>query len=87
MFVVGFYNARAGLHSLPLGYFPRMFLLLPHIILASVLLATHGSGPQGISDTSDSAKNANVAAPQQPKEGTVDWYANLQAIQNLMGAV
>jgi hypothetical protein len=70
-----------------LGYFPRMLLLLPHVILISVLLATHGTNQQRTSDTSNSAKAANATAAQQPKEGTVDWYANLQAIQNLMGAV
>ena len=70
-----------------LGYFPRMFLLLPHIILISVLLANHNSELKGAADTSDSVKTANATAIQQPKEGTSDWFANLQAIQNLMGAV
>jgi hypothetical protein len=64
-----------------------MFLLIPHLILISILLANHGNGSPRTSYTLNPIKSVNVAAPQQPKEGTVDWYANLQAIQNLMGAV
>ncbi|KAF8514786.1 integral peroxisomal membrane peroxin-domain-containing protein [Gautieria morchelliformis] len=70
-----------------LCYFPRMFLLIPHLILISILLANHPNGSPRTSYTSNSVTTANATAAQQPKEGTVDWYANLQAIQNLMGAV
>ncbi|KAG6332158.1 hypothetical protein ID866_6930 [Astraeus odoratus] len=54
-------------------YFPRLILLLPHMLLLGVMLAYHpqpGSPP----------------APASANEGTVDWQANIQAIQNLMGA-
>ncbi|KAF8527573.1 integral peroxisomal membrane peroxin-domain-containing protein [Hysterangium stoloniferum] len=65
-------------------FFPRMFLLLPHIILISILLANSNAGPPIALDTSYIMQASQA---QQPKEGTVDWYANLQAIQNLMGTV
>ncbi|KAI5986170.1 hypothetical protein EDD15DRAFT_2299353 [Pisolithus albus] len=54
-------------------YFPGLILLLPHALLLSVMLAYHpapGSPP----------------VPLSVSEGTADWQANIQAIQNLMGA-
>jgi hypothetical protein len=64
----------------PTGYFPRLVLVLPHVLLISVLLATY---PNSSSLATRSEAGAPVAPP---KEGSVDWQANLQAIQNLMGA-
>jgi hypothetical protein len=65
--------------TLIIGYFPRLALLLPHVLIISVLLATYpSSSPEPQSD---------AKAPGVPvKEGSADWLANLQAIQNLMGA-
>ena len=68
------------------GYFPRMILLLPHIVILSVLLATHPSIRTGSAENL-SQKAVQAPPPSQPGEGSVDWLANLQAIQNLMGAV
>ncbi|KAF8585103.1 hypothetical protein K439DRAFT_1653004 [Ramaria rubella] len=67
-----------------LCFFPGLFLLVPHVVLVSVILATHED--RDVPEMSSSMKSASSPV-QQPKEGTVDWYANLQAIQNLMGAV
>ncbi|KAH7885544.1 hypothetical protein F5I97DRAFT_1810990 [Phlebopus sp. FC_14] len=56
-----------------LCYFPRMILLIPHILLLGVMLAYYPNpGAQSV--------------PLNVGEGTVDWQANIQAIQNLMGA-
>lgn len=62
------------------GYFPRLVLLLPLVTLIGILLATY---PSTKSTTSD---GATPMPSVQPGEGSVDWQANLQAIQNLMGA-
>ncbi|KAH7107211.1 Peroxin/Dysferlin domain-containing protein [Auriculariales sp. MPI-PUGE-AT-0066] len=62
-------------------YFPRLVLLIPHAVLITILLATYSS------------KKPDAPAPppasylQSYQEGSAGWYANLQAIQNLMGAV
>ncbi|KIK79992.1 hypothetical protein PAXRUDRAFT_833805 [Paxillus rubicundulus Ve08.2h10] len=55
-----------------LCYFPRMVLLIPHALLLGVMAAYYpepGAPP----------------VPIDVGEGTVDWQANIQAIQNLMG--
>ncbi|KAF8216739.1 integral peroxisomal membrane peroxin-domain-containing protein [Mycena galopus ATCC 62051] len=58
-------------------YFPRLLFLLPQIILIAIILATHP-------DT----RHKPPPAPEAPAEsGSVDWQANIQAIQNLMGFV
>ncbi|GJJ13383.1 hypothetical protein Clacol_007636 [Clathrus columnatus] len=59
--------------------FPRLFLLVPNLAVISVLLGTYNSTPS--SDTS--LKPSYVL----PKEGSAEWFANLQGIQNLMGVV
>ncbi|KIJ17533.1 hypothetical protein PAXINDRAFT_179567, partial [Paxillus involutus ATCC 200175] len=55
-----------------LCYFPRMALLIPHAFLLGVMV-THYPDPGAPS------------VPINVGEGTVDWQANIQAIQNLMG--
>ncbi|EGO19202.1 hypothetical protein SERLADRAFT_479565 [Serpula lacrymans var. lacrymans S7.9] len=66
-----------------LCYFPRLVLLVPHAILLGILLATYPS--EQLSSTND--RGATPTPPSNAGEGTVDWQANIQAIQNLMGAV
>ncbi|KAG1763620.1 integral peroxisomal membrane peroxin-domain-containing protein [Suillus occidentalis] len=66
-----------------LCYFPRMALLIPHVILAAIMLSTYPT-PSPSESTSMKIPPAPIAPP--PSEGSVDWQANLQAIQNLMGA-
>lgn len=58
-------------------YFPRLLLLLPQISLIGIILATHP-------DTTHKPPPAPIAPAET---GTVDWQANIQAIQNLMGFV
>lgn len=60
-------------HSAGIGYFPRMTLLIPHIILLGVML---GYYPEPGAEQ----------VPINVGEGTADWQANIQAIQNLIGA-
>lgn len=57
-----------------LCYFPRLIFLLPHIALIAIILASYPY-------TSD----PNIATPVS--ESSVNWQANLQAIQNLMGFI
>ena len=54
------------------GYFPRLILLLPHIALIGTILAIYPYNPDSNSAT-------------QASDSSVNWQANLQAIQNLMG--
>ncbi|KAI0712486.1 integral peroxisomal membrane peroxin-domain-containing protein [Earliella scabrosa] len=70
-----------------LCYFPRLILLLPHAIVLSVLLAMHPvtRGREQVGNLSP--KVVQPMPPTLPSEGSADWLANLQAIQNLMGAV
>jgi len=69
-----------------LCYFPRLVLLLPHVVVLSVLLATHPALRSNDS-TDAEAKPAPTPPPTQVGEGSVDWLANVQAIQNLMGVL
>lgn len=73
-----------------LCYFPRLILLIPHISLIAIILATYpypsapGSDPLYTSSGSEPAENE--ALPPPPTEGSIPWQANIQGIQNLMGA-
>lgn len=69
------------------GYFPRLILLLPHAIALGVLLAMHPNLRRRDGAEIPSPKETQLPPATQPGEGSVDWLANLQAIQNLMGAV
>ncbi|EMD40189.1 hypothetical protein CERSUDRAFT_112397 [Gelatoporia subvermispora B] len=72
-------------------YFPRTVLLLPHVVLLGILLGTHPARRRQLAPdepTCATTKPINPPPPQgQLTEGSVDWLANVQAIQNLMGAV
>ncbi|KAH8104745.1 integral peroxisomal membrane peroxin-domain-containing protein [Cristinia sonorae] len=71
-----------------LCYFPRLVFVLPFVILASIILATDPSlkHPGPINESGDD-ESTLPPPPLQPSEGSVDWLANLQGIQNLMGLV
>ncbi|KAI6123391.1 hypothetical protein EDD16DRAFT_1566085 [Pisolithus croceorrhizus] len=54
-------------------YFPRLILLLPHALLLGAMLTCYPAP-------------GSPSVPLKVNEGTADWQANIQAIQNLMGA-
>ncbi|KIY65309.1 hypothetical protein CYLTODRAFT_424449 [Cylindrobasidium torrendii FP15055 ss-10] len=63
-------------------YFPRLLFLLPQIVLIGVMLATNKYTGQPTLLEPPVAPDPEDTAPA---EGSVDWQANIQAIQNLMG--
>ncbi|EIW59366.1 uncharacterized protein TRAVEDRAFT_121988 [Trametes versicolor FP-101664 SS1] len=69
-----------------LCYFPRLVFLLPHAVILGVLLATHPAIRKG-ENLDAPPRVTQPMPPTQPAEGSADWLANLQAIQNLMGSV
>ncbi|TFK34174.1 integral peroxisomal membrane peroxin-domain-containing protein [Crucibulum laeve] len=79
-----------------LCYFPRFILLIPHVALIAIILATYPYPTTPAADPLYSASSEPKAAdatsqlppttPPPVTEGSVDWQANIQAIQNLMGA-
>ncbi|EAU82496.2 hypothetical protein CC1G_08247 [Coprinopsis cinerea okayama7 len=80
-----------------LCYFPKFVLLLPHAAIIGIILSTYPYPPSGspfslnTSAPSSSDPNgqdtAHLHAPATAPEGSIPWQANIQGIQNLMGAV
>ncbi|KAF5317834.1 hypothetical protein D9619_012638 [Psilocybe cf. subviscida] len=71
-------------------FFPRLILLLPHIALVSVILATYPYPANPDADPLYFVNSSTAGTPPadlHAAEGSVPWQANIQAIQNLMGAV
>ncbi|KZP01484.1 hypothetical protein CALVIDRAFT_532247 [Calocera viscosa TUFC12733] len=64
-----------------LCFFPRLILLLPHVALLCVLLPSY---LQHQSAEKDESSPPPGTLPL-PVEGSTEWLANVQAIQNLMG--
>ena len=58
---------------------------MPHIILIGVILATYPYPLKGAEDPISSEES--IPSPERPTEGSVPWQANIQGIQNLMGAM
>ncbi|KAH7341656.1 integral peroxisomal membrane peroxin-domain-containing protein [Rhizoctonia solani] len=85
------YTASWGCAYVFLCLYPRILLILPQLILLTIMLINY-PGTLNRRPGSPNAKGASHSptrsAPQiQAPEGSSEWYANLQAIQNLMGAV
>lgn len=66
--------------------------MLPQVALLHILFTTYQArypdnttAPLPMSSTGSPA--ADTSPVVQPPEGTPDWFANMQAIQNLMGVV
>ncbi|KAJ3876685.1 integral peroxisomal membrane peroxin-domain-containing protein [Lentinula edodes] len=60
-----------------LCYIPRLVFLLPHVILIAIILAN--------ANYATPSSTAGSSLPAPVAEDSVDWQANIQAIQNLMG--
>ncbi|KAK7049331.1 hypothetical protein VNI00_005932 [Paramarasmius palmivorus] len=82
-----------------LCYFPRLVFVLPHIALIGIMLSTYhypkpkpppppalftAAAPATPAD-STANETAPPPLPAPVAEDSVDWQANIQAIQNLMG--
>ncbi|KAI0313851.1 integral peroxisomal membrane peroxin-domain-containing protein [Amylostereum chailletii] len=65
-----------------LCYFPRLILLLPNIIIIGVILANHPSRRS----TDPEVEERRLPPRANAREGSAEWLANIQGIQNLMGA-
>ncbi|KAE9408928.1 hypothetical protein BT96DRAFT_1013085 [Gymnopus androsaceus JB14] len=66
-------------------YFPRLVFILPHLVLIAIILATVHY-PVYKPPPPPSPITAETPLPAPIAEDSVDWQANIQAIQNLMGA-
>lgn len=57
-------------------------MLLPHVLLLTILFVTYN-----IKYPVDAKGKADATPwrPTESREGSAEWFANLQAIQNLMG--
>ncbi|GAA5984917.1 hypothetical protein JCM10908_002450 [Rhodotorula pacifica] len=71
-----------------LCYWPSLVVLLPNVILVSILLTTyqakkkHTHGPPP-----ESQDGPTPLAKDPPSEGSIDYFANLQNIQIMMGRI
>ena len=65
------------------GFFPRLVLLIPHIALLSILYITYNV--RYPANVPEDAEPLSPWKPTESREGSAEWFANLQAIQNLMG--
>lgn len=67
-----------------LCFYPRISFLLPLVVILAVMLATHPP-----LDASGKLHPPRVPPPPpgQADQWSLDWLSNVQAIQNLMGAV
>ena len=74
-------------HNVNLGYFPRLIFLLPHAVILGVMLVWHPALRKGESLDALPPRVIQPVPQTQSSEGSADWLANIQAIQNLMGAV
>lgn len=74
------------LSEMSIGCFHRLALLLPVFLLLGSLLANNPSIKR---DAPEVPKGTRIPPPPSapPSEWSSDWLANVQAIQNLMGAL
>ncbi|KAJ7066420.1 integral peroxisomal membrane peroxin-domain-containing protein [Mycena amicta] len=66
-------------------YFPRLLLLIPQIALIGIMLGTHPDA--NTNGTVKHRQNSKSLDGQEAVAAPVDWQANIQGIQNLMGFV
>ncbi|KAJ1307655.1 hypothetical protein OPQ81_001748 [Rhizoctonia solani] len=85
------YTSAWGCAYAFLCIYPRILLILPQLILLAIMLVNYPGIPNrrpGSPHAKGTSYSPTRSTPQlQAPEGSSEWYANLQAIQNLMGAV
>ncbi|CAE6526149.1 unnamed protein product [Rhizoctonia solani] len=85
------YTAAWGCAYSFLCIYPRILLILPQLILLAIMLISYPGTPNrrpGSPNGKGASHSPTRSTSQlQAPEGSSEWYANLQAIQNLMGAV
>jgi len=69
-----------------LCYYPRLIILLPNTIVLAIIIASH---PQRGNPGTGSFTIEHIQPPprSQVREGSTEWLANIQGVQNLMGAI
>ncbi|KAI0270037.1 integral peroxisomal membrane peroxin-domain-containing protein [Gloeopeniophorella convolvens] len=69
-----------------LCYYPRLLLVLPNIIILAVIISAHPSraGTGSIPTITDEVQPPPRA---NAREGSTEWLANIQGVQNLMGVI
>ncbi|KAH9983320.1 integral peroxisomal membrane peroxin-domain-containing protein [Russula compacta] len=69
-----------------LCYYPRLILLLPNVIILAIIIIAH---PPRTNFESGSSLTEQIRPPPRAnaREGSTEWLANLQGVQNLMGLV
>ncbi|GAA5873628.1 hypothetical protein JCM3774_004995 [Rhodotorula dairenensis] len=73
-----------------LCYWPSLVVLVPNVVLVSVLLTTYRArktNTAGAAPPPESQDGPTPLAKDPPSEGSVDYFANLQNIQIMMGRV
>lgn len=67
-----------------IGYYPRLILLLPNIIVLAIIIVAH---PRHASSETMASITEQIRSPPRTnvREGSTEWLANLQGLQNLMG--
>ncbi|GAA6039305.1 hypothetical protein JCM8097_003254 [Rhodosporidiobolus ruineniae] len=69
-----------------LCYWPALALFIPNLVLISILLSTY-SAKRAPGPPPDTQEGPTPLAKDPPSEGSVDYLANLQNIQIMMGRV
>ena len=75
-------------HLRKLGFYPRLLLLLPQVVMIGIILATYPYPPTSSSSSNPLFHTADNTLPSSipSAEDSIPWQANIQGIQNLMGA-
>ncbi|GAA5841735.1 hypothetical protein JCM3766R1_005166 [Sporobolomyces carnicolor] len=69
-----------------LCWYPPLVLFIPNVVLASILLTTYNAR-KGDNPSPDSPQGPTTLSSAPPTEGSIDYLANLQNIQIMMGRI
>ncbi|KAI0247627.1 integral peroxisomal membrane peroxin-domain-containing protein [Lactifluus subvellereus] len=69
-----------------LCYYPRLILLFPNLVVLAIIIVAHP--PRASSGTGSSITEQIQPPPRSmAREGSTEWLANIQGVQNLMGLI